>query len=204
MVEYIILSKLIKSNKEKELVSLLKKIVIETSSFKKDYPDYENWFWEKQVTGLFEGTRDIIVAIKNNKVIGISNIKNTSLEKKICTLSVDKRYRMKTIGSKLVDISLKLLNTKTPVITMSLCKLPEFSSIIKKNNWVVTSIYKDLYKEGLYEIFFNDYNKENNEIDAKVFLKEINYNIYKIYCYLLLIRYSRINENKFCEDLIKC
>ena len=132
MVEYIILSKLIESNKEKELVSLLKKIVIETSSFKKDYPDYENWFWEKQVTGLFDGTRDIIVAIKNNKIIGISNIKNTVVEKKICTLSVDKRYRMKTIGSKLVEISLKLLNTKTPVITMSLYKLPEFTSIIKK------------------------------------------------------------------------
>jgi len=46
MVEYIILSKLIKFNKEKELVSLLKKIVVETSSFKKDYPDYENKFCE--------------------------------------------------------------------------------------------------------------------------------------------------------------
>lgn len=171
MVEYIILSKLIKENREKEIVILLKKIVIETSSFKRDYPDYENWFWEKQVKGIFDGNRDTIIAVYNNRIVGISNIKNTPCEKKICTLSVDKRYRMKSIGSKLVDLSLNLLGTKTPVITMSLYKLPMFHSIINNNGWIATSFQKDLYKKGVYEVFFNDYQSDNVEFDTKVLIK---------------------------------
>lgn len=207
MIEYIILSKLMKENREKELVLLLKRIVIETNSFKKDYPDYENWFWEKHVIGIFEGNRDTIIAIKNNKIIGISNIKNTPLERKICTLSVDRRYRMRSIGSKLIEISLKLLQTKTPIITMSLYKLPEFYSIIRKNNWIVTSCKKNFYKEGVYEVFFNDYEIENNEVDEKMLIKGLNYNIYKIFCFYLLKKYSKCskyfkvygNQNDFCR-----
>ena len=120
MVEYIIFSELIKRENVSLVVSLLNQVLIETVKYKNDYPNYEEWFWDKQVRGLFDGNRDIIVAIKNNKVIGISNIKNTLEEKKICTLTVDKRYRMKTVGSKLVDISTLMLGTATPVITMSM------------------------------------------------------------------------------------
>lgn len=195
MVEYIILSKWIKEHKEKDVMILIKKVAIETAIFKKDYPNYIDWFWQKQVAGLLEGSRDIIIAIKHNKIIGISNIKNTPFEKKICTLSVDKRYRMKKVGSKLVDLSLDLLGTKTPTITMSLYKLPEFRTIINKYNWVVTNCQKDLYKDGIYEVFFNDYQTENLEFDSKLLIKEINYNLYKIYCYYLLKKYSKLENN---------
>jgi len=159
MVEYIIFSELIKNKKVSDVVNLLNQVLIETIQYKDDYPNYEDWFWEKQVRGLFNGDRDIIVAIKNNKVIGISNIKNTLEEKKICTLTVDKKYRMKTVGSRLVDISIAMLGTSSPIITMSVDKLSDFRGIIKRYNWEITGVKKELYKEDVYEVIINEYFK---------------------------------------------
>lgn len=180
MVEYIIFSELIKREKVSVVVSLLNQVLIETIQYKSDYPGYEEWFWEKQVRGLIEGNRDIIVAIKNGKVIGISNIKNTLDEKKICTLTVDQRYRMKTVGSKLIDISIAILGTSTPVITMSLDKLSDFSKIIKKYNWEITGVKKALYKEDVYEVIINDYHLLSINVDEVVLIKKINSRIYRI------------------------
>lgn len=180
MVEYIIFSELIKREKVSLVVSLLNQVLIETIQYKSDYPDYEDWFWEKQVRGLFDGYRDIIVAIKNGKVIGISNIKNTASEKKICTLTVDKKYRMKSVGSKLIDISIAILGVSNPVITMSIDKLSEFNKIIKKYNWVITGVKKDLYQEDVDEVIINDYNLLSVDVDEKVLIRKMNSRIYRI------------------------
>ena len=180
MVEYIIFSELIKREKVSLVVSLLNQVLIETIQYKSDYPDYEDWFWEKQVRGLFDGYRDIIVAIKNGKVIGISNIKNTVSEKKICTLTVDKKYRMKSVGSKLIDISIAILGVSNPVITMSIDKLSEFNKIIKKYNWEITGVKKDLYQEDVYEVIINDYNLLSVDVDEKVLIRKMNSRIYRI------------------------
>ena len=180
MVEYIIFSELIKREKVSLVVSLLNQVLIETIQYKSDYPDYEDWFWEKQVRGLFDGYRDIIVAIKNGKVIGISNIKNTASEKKICTLTVDKKYRMKSVGSKLIDISIAILGVSNPVITMSIDKLSEFNKIIKKYNWEITGVKKDLYQEDVYEVIINDYNLLSVDVDEKVLIRKMNSRIYRI------------------------
>lgn len=199
MVEYIIFSELIKREKVSLVVSLLNQVLIETVKYKNDYPDYEEWFWDKQVRGLFDGNRDIIVAIKNNKVIGISNIKNTLEEKKICTLTVDKRYRMKTIGSKLVDISTLMLGTTTPVITMSMDKLSDFSRIIKKYNWEITGVKKELYKEDVYEVIINDYCKSSLELEEKILIRNMNFRIYKIIYTIkkLFKNFRKIGENNY-------
>ena len=101
---------------------------------------------------------------------------------------------MKNIGSKLVEISLELLDTKTPIITMNLYKLPEFSTIIKKYNWVITSCQKDMYKEDTYEVFFND-NQLEDLNSSYGLVKELNYSIYKIWCYYLLKKYSKCKTN---------
>lgn len=201
MVEYIIFSELIKRENVSLVVSLLNQVLIETVKYKNDYPNYEEWFWDKQVRGLFDGNRDIIVAIKNNKVIGISNIKNTSEEKKICTLTVDKRYRMKTVGSKLVDISTLMLGTTTPVITMSMDKLSDFSGIIKKYNWEITGVKKELYKEDVYEVIINDYFKTSLELEEKILIRNMNFRIYKI---IYAIRKSFKNFRKIGENNYGC
>ena len=193
MVEYIIFSELIKREKVSLVVSLLNQVLIETIQYKSDYPDYEDWFWEKQVRGLFDGYRDIIVAIKNGKVIGISNIKNTACEKKICTLTVDKKYRMKSVGSKLIDISIAILGTSTPVITMSLEKLSDFSGIIKKYNWEITGVKKELYKEDVYEVIINDYFKDPLELEEKILIRNMNFKIHKI-IYMLKKWFKKVRQ----------
>lgn len=199
MVEYLIFSELIKRENVSLVVSLLNQVLIETVKYKNDYPNYEEWFWDKQVRGLFDGNRDIIVAIKNNKVIGISNIKNTLEEKKICTLTVDKRYRMKTVGSKLVDISTLMLGTTTPVITMSMDKLSDFSGIIKKYNWEITGVKKELYKEDVYEVIINDFCNASLELEEKILIRNMNFRIYKIiYAIRKLFKNVRkIGENNY-------
>ena len=47
---------------------------------------------------------------------------------------------MKSVGSKLIDISIAILGVSNPVITMSIDKLSEFNKIIKKYNWKKTGI----------------------------------------------------------------
>lgn len=91
-VKYYSLKELINKNTPIEIIDkIIMEILKVTLPVKEDYPEYKNWFLNKQVKGI-SLDRDIIFAVYNNEIVGVSSIKGDSIEKKICTLYVKKMF----------------------------------------------------------------------------------------------------------------
>ena len=46
-----------------------------TVSAKDTYPNYANWFLNKHIPGIYDGSRDTIIALYEEEIVGIANIK---------------------------------------------------------------------------------------------------------------------------------
>ena len=123
-----------------------------------EYPNFSNWYHQKVYQGLENGTRSLLIARDNasKKIAGISIIKNYH-EKKICTFRILSEFQHKGIGSKLMEKSLEILETDSPLITVSEDHINEFQNILNKFNFKEIKKYDNYYKEGKFEISYNGY-----------------------------------------------
>lgn len=160
MIKYYSLSELLK--KGIDLNPIIDAILLETISAKATYPEYTEWFIKKHIPGIYLGTRDTIIAVHNNKIIGVSNIKRDK-ESKLCTLYFNPKYRRQHLGVSLVDKSIELLGTSKPLITMPSSYLPEFKNIIKRYDWQLTDCIDDCYIANTSELVFNGEISQTNK-----------------------------------------
>ena len=171
------LNNLIKQNYPYEVIKkLIDEVLLISMQVKYDYPDYKNWFLSKQVTGLYDNTRNIIIAHIDGKLVGFTSLKKTDKEKKICTFYVEKRFRKNQIGSKLVEKSIEFLETEQPLITIPMDKLNEFIKIGNKYNWQVTNIIENLYRINNPEVIVN-----GELIETDLSTTTVNKTLSKIY-----------------------
>lgn len=152
MINYYSLSKLVKEGIDIE--PIINEILLVTISAKTTYPEYTKWFIEKHVPGIFLGIRDTIIAVHNNKIVGVSNIKRDR-ENKLCTVYFDPKYRKQRLGITLVDKSIELIGDSKPLITMPSSYLPQFKNIIKRYDWQLTDCIDGCYEENTSELVFN-------------------------------------------------
>lgn len=152
MINYYSLSKLVKEGIDIE--PIINEILLVTISAKTTYPEYTKWFIEKHIPGIYLGTRDTIIAVNNNKIVGVSNIKRDK-ENKLCTVYFDPKYRKQRLGITLVDKSIELIGDSKPLITMPSSYLPQFKNIIKRYDWQLTDCIDGCYEENTSEIVFN-------------------------------------------------
>ena len=175
------IQELLKEGYSAEYISnILTNILILSMKVKDDYPDYKQWFQTIQIPGIYDGTRNIIVAHINNKIVGFVSLKKTT-EKKICTFYVEKNYRKNKIGSLLAEKAISYLEEEKPLITIPMDKLQEFIKIASKYNWEVTEIKENLYRTSTPEVIVNGSIQEKNYIlpqNDKTLRK--TYKIYKI------------------------
>lgn len=159
---------------------ILNNILILSMQVKDDYPDYRQWFQTVQIPGIYDGTRNIIVAHINDKIVGFVSLKKTD-EKKICTFYVEKNYRKNKIGALLAEKAIDYLEEEKPLITIPMDKLHEFIKIASKYNWEVTEIKENLYRTTTPEVIVNGSINSTQTIlqDNEKTLKKI-YRIYKI------------------------
>ena len=162
MINYYSLSKLISQGHNIE--PIIYKILLVTIASKTTYPEYANWFINKHVPGIYLGTRDTIIAVHNNKIIGVSNIKREK-ENKLCTVYFDPKYRKQKLGITLVDKSIELIGDSKPLITMPSSYLPQFKNIIKRYDWQLTDCIDNCYLENTRELVFNgEISQPNQEL----------------------------------------
>lgn len=109
----------------------------------KDYPNKYNWYYKKMIHGIIKGTRNILFAKENNRVILVACLKKEDNENKLCTIIIDKLYRHQGLGTKLFNESFKWLNTKQPLITFKINKLQTFKPFIIKYSWKLKEIDHD-------------------------------------------------------------
>jgi len=165
-------------------IEVVKKIINEVLTIsmlvKNDYPDYKEWFINTQVPGLYDNSRNIIVAHINDRIVGFVSLKKTSKEKKICTFYVEKRFRRNQIGTILVEKAIEYLEEEKPLITIPMNKLNEFIRIANKYNWEITDIKENLYRTTTPEVIVNGYLQQESKIKDESKSLEKTYRIYKI------------------------
>jgi len=143
---------------EDEILKLCNMLYDMTDFISTDYPKHKSWFYQKHLPETFDynSGRDILFAYdENHKIYGTAFIKNDILEKKICTLFVDKNTRGLGIGTKLIEKSVEILGTTKPMITIADYKLPMFEKIIEKYDWKHTQTVKGLYNDRSAELVYN-------------------------------------------------
>ena len=160
MIKYYSLSKLLQEGYDIE--SIINEILLVTISAKTTYPEYTKWFLEKHIPGIYLGTRDTIIAVHNNKIVGVSNIKRDK-ENKLCTVYFDPIYRRQKLGITLVDKSIELIGDSKPLITMPSSYLPQFKNIIKRYDWQLTDCIDGCYQEDTSELVFNGEVSQGNK-----------------------------------------
>lgn len=160
MIKYYSLSKLLKQGQD--IDNIINEILLVTISAKTTYPEYTKWFLEKHIPGIYLGTRDTIIAVHNNKIVGVSNIKRDK-ENKLCTVYFDPKYRRQKLGIELVDKSIELIGDSKPLITMPSSYLPQFKNIIKRYDWELTDCIDGCYEENTSELVFNGEMSQGNK-----------------------------------------
>lgn len=160
MINYYSLSKLLQEGHNIE--AIIDEVLLVTINAKNTYPEYTKWFLEKHIPGIYLGTRDTIIAVHYNRIVGVSNIKRDK-ENKLCTVYFDPKYRKQKLGITLVDKSIELIGDSKPLITMPSSYLPQFKNIIKRYDWQLTDCIDNCYKENTSELVFNGDMSQNNK-----------------------------------------
>lgn len=184
------LNQLIKMNYPAEYVKkIIDDVFLISILVKEDYPDYKEWFISKQVPGIYEGSRNIIVAHIDAQIVGFVSLKKDELEKKICTFYVAKFFRKNKVGDLLSKKAMEWLECDKPLITIPNDKLYNFIRLSKKFGWTVTEIKDGLYRTNNPEIVLNGSIKENGLglINSKVKTKSITH-IWFFYYYNKFIK----------------
>lgn len=151
MFKYYEYSKIKKSMRNQVFLDKLYNL---TKELECDYPDHYYWFYYKFCKNLDGKNREIIFCLDNDILVGVAFLKNSEIEKKICTIYITKEYRKQGIGTNLLLRSYEFLKTTKPLITMPEYKLKEFDNIIKTYDWKKRQIIKSCYSEK-NEIVFN-------------------------------------------------
>lgn len=122
-----------------------------------EYPFFIEWLEKVFQELMFTDQRFIILCSGNNifDIKGVSILKKTDEERKICTLRVDKPYKHQGIGSYLLRKSIEILEDANPLITVPGIHMKEFAPFLKKHGFVLKDKIKSLYRRGSYEYFFN-------------------------------------------------
>lgn len=175
------INELISNNYPLELIqNILNDILILSMQVKDDYPNYKNWYQTIQVPGLYDGTRNIIIAHIADKIVGFVSLKKTPNEKKICTFYVDKSFRRNQIGMLLATKAVEYLEEDKPLITIPMDKLNDFTKIANKYGWEISDIKENLYRTTTPEVIVNgEIAQSNSTLEVNKSLKK-TYRIYKI------------------------
>lgn len=118
----------------------------------KQYQDYLNWYYAKNIPRVLNGTGEIIFYLDGLTVAGLTILKKDLEESKICTLMIAEEYRKKGYSKELLESSFEYLGTDKPLITIPTRRIEEFQGIITSYNW------KESIKTNIYlseEIIFN-------------------------------------------------
>ena len=198
-----------------EKISYKRKIYYFIKVLSKEYPNFNEWYnrlFEK--FELIEG-REIIFCLYNEKVIGISILKKTEEEDKICTLRVNKNFQRMSIGKNLIELSLEWLENDKPLVTLQKSRYLQFKKLFEYYGFKIEDEKFGYYKLFSTELSFNGLLEErsilkNNKIEISYiediifksmqyenFLEAFDYYINKLYEYIQSSKYLLKEEKIF-------
>lgn len=123
------------------------------------YPAFSVWYGNLFTDDLkLKPEREIIVCEKEYEIAGVTILKSTKEEAKICTMYVAEQYRHNGLGRRLMELSLEWLKNDKPVITLDKSNEPDFAGILKHFGFVLQEENCGLYNPGKIELIYNGKN----------------------------------------------
>ena len=139
--------------KNKNFSRAANEIYLLTDYNKLQYPEYYKWYYQTNIPRILDGEGEAIFYLDGFQIVGLSMLKRTEDESKICTFLIDEEYRKKGYSKMILEDSYDYLGTERPLITIPEKRLDEFSKIIEAYGWVPTETTDEYYSP---EIVFND------------------------------------------------
>ena len=144
---------ILSSMKVKNFSEAANAIYLLTDYNKLQYPEYFKWYYRTNIPRILDGEGEAIFYLDGFQIVGLSMLKRTEAESKICTFLINEEYRKKGYSSMLLEDSFRYLGTERPVITIPEKRLDEFSKIIEAYGWVPTETTDEYFSR---EVVFND------------------------------------------------
>lgn len=117
------------------------------------YPEFDGWLNFKVLRGLKSGERKILIVKDNEEIAGLSVLKLTQVEDKICTFFVAPEHRGKGFGTKLMQSSLEHFYGS---VDITVCEERNASlyPFLEKNGFRLTSKVEGAYRPGVEEYYY--------------------------------------------------
>lgn len=95
-----------------------------------EYPQFREWY-QKLFTSDFElrPDREIIICSYQSGFAGVTILKKTAEEQKICTLRVARKYQKQGIAKNLMKLGIEWLEDERPLVTLHKSKEREFKAL---------------------------------------------------------------------------
>ena len=138
--------------RDKNFSRAANEIYLLTDYNKLQYPEYYKWYYQTNIPRILDGEGEAIFYLDGFQIVGLSMLKKTDEEAKICTFFIDEEYRKRGYSSLLLEDSFGYLGTESPIITIPENRLDEFSKIIEAYGWVPTETTDKYYSP---EVVFN-------------------------------------------------
>lgn len=138
--------------RDKNFSRAANEIYLLTDYNKLQYPEYYKWYYQTNIPRILAGEGEAIFYLDGFQIVGLSMLKRTDDEAKICTFFIDEEYRKRGYSSLLLEDSFGYLGTESPIITIPENRLDEFSKIIEAYGWVPTETTDKYYSP---EVVFN-------------------------------------------------
>ena len=92
------MEKYILSNmKDKNLSKATNEIYLLTDYNRLQYPEYYKWYYQKNLPRILAGNGEAIFYLDGFQIVGLSMLKKTEDESKICTLLINEEYQKKRL-----------------------------------------------------------------------------------------------------------
>ncbi|MBQ8891993.1 MAG: hypothetical protein IJ068_03920 [Bacilli bacterium] len=137
---------------DKNFSKAANEIYLLTDYNKLQYPDYYKWYYQKNLPRIIDGKGEVIFYLDGFQIVGLSMLKKSDDESKICTLLINEEYRKKGYSKLILEDSFKFLGTEKPLITIPEKRIKEFSKIIEAYKWIASEMTDEYYTP---EIVFN-------------------------------------------------
>lgn len=121
------------------------------------YPDFKHWFFNKAVPGIMLNKDIMVLALHDNQVIGVALAKSTRSESKLRCVRIHPSYQNKGVGIRLIENTLRLMNTDQPSCTVTESMMGLMSRVLVNYfDFKLTHVYKGLYIPNVLEYAFNE------------------------------------------------
>lgn len=136
--------------------------------FQKNYPDFQEWFKNKVIPGLYASERTIIIETRHSQIAGLAILKHNSNERKICTLRIKPEFENLGMGIKLFENSFEILKTEAPLLSVSDSNILKFERIFRYFGFIHEKTYNGLYLPRRKELSFNGLLEESSQSNREI------------------------------------